>query len=407
MNTGEEMNSIADKTGDAFWGELLHHIVEKGRRTPKVQVERAVGPILGFFLDQAISDLLNNDDDVQPEGRLRADVVTLATEFPLKKPDPSNQSTNIDWLMYDEANNELLLVELKTETTSFRSDQLGTYLAIATGSPWCRMKMDFDAIYNASKSWKYQCAKNLLEKQHEKFEERLVNARARVLYLAPEATRDSFNTALEGLRLKPTGSVLAENAVKLFSFKQLAASSNAKSEGNFDHFRDKFFRFLRRLDEAVEECEADAVDSLHVMGKNYREQVSLAEVLQRCAVSSPVIVGFMGGMPELERQDVAHLENRIYKWDWADERGVGQKKRKNWIDGTKFVETVGKIRSATSRSEADSRRLSSCIQNALLENPELTLGQLIDFASSDSGIALDEMADKYLVEALEELPVRE
>ena len=59
------------------------------------------------------------------------------------------------------------------------------------------------------------------------------------------------------------------------------------------------------------------------------------------------------------------------------------------------------------RSEADSRRLSSCIRNALLENPELTLGQLIDLASSDSGIALDEMADKYLVEALEELPVRE
>ena len=58
---------------------------------PKVQIESAIGPIIGFFLAEALSKALGQE------------IVTLCPEFPIRRAlvevsnGGINQSTNIDW----------------------------------------------------------------------------------------------------------------------------------------------------------------------------------------------------------------------------------------------------------------------------------------------------------------------
>src|ERR1035438_780794 len=82
---------------------------------PKVQVERAVGPIVGLFIAELLSTKWNKR------------VVTICEEFPLRKA-PVNcihtyQSTNIDWLLYNLSDDQLVFLELKTADTSFDRPQ--------------------------------------------------------------------------------------------------------------------------------------------------------------------------------------------------------------------------------------------------------------------------------------------
>ena len=90
---------------------------------PKVQVERAVGPILGLFIPEVFSE--------QHWGK---HLILLGEEFPLRKPPvdgiPSFQSTNIDWLLYNMGDGELVFVELKMAETSFDDSQARTYLRV-------------------------------------------------------------------------------------------------------------------------------------------------------------------------------------------------------------------------------------------------------------------------------------
>lgn len=105
-----------------FFEALLDDIL-LGTMIPKMQIERAIGPIIGFFLAEAISKVQG--------GR---DIVVLCPEFPLRKPSSdgkdTHQSTNIDWLMFDKDSKELILLELKTTDTTFSASQNSIYRAL-------------------------------------------------------------------------------------------------------------------------------------------------------------------------------------------------------------------------------------------------------------------------------------
>lgn len=182
------MNATAEKADTKFWKELLEHIIDKGRLTPKFQVERAIGPILGFFLEKYPS-------------LLGGDFTMLAAEFPLKKPG-SGELTNIDWLLFDRSGSspQLVLLELKTgEPSGFKVEQLKTYLEILKApKPWPRLWGDFKQIRDARGSYKYKyefMGRHLdaVLPSCQGIEE----ADAKVVYLGPETMRGVFNRGLE------------------------------------------------------------------------------------------------------------------------------------------------------------------------------------------------------------------
>jgi hypothetical protein len=105
----------------SFIETLMSHIME-GAMIPKVQIERAVGPILGMFLEDVLTETFREDPDYC------GSLAMICPEFPLKKTG-NRQSTNIDWLMYNKERRQLLFIELKTSDTSIEDDQNAIYYA--------------------------------------------------------------------------------------------------------------------------------------------------------------------------------------------------------------------------------------------------------------------------------------
>lgn len=387
----EKADSMTPEADEPFWNKLLEHIIVGGRRTPKFQVERAIGPILGFFLPEAISELLNSERHTHRKGQSK--VVTLAAEFPLKKHGTTYQSTNIDWLIYDKTNNELLLVELKTEFASFQGDQLETYLKLAAiANPWTGMKKDFDDICNVTESSKYTHAKERLHKALENCTD-VDNARVRVMYLAPKPTAASFNEAVRDFKVSNPKLVLGDDSAVCFSFNDLAQSSSGKQNGDFSGYRDMLFEALGKLD-------VDDEGLTDSGKKNYRGLTTFSDVLKKCREDKSIIVGFSGGSKALAQKDFAHLKSRLYKWDNAGDNGVGSKIQGNWIQAEQFIKIVEHISSGRLRTDTDIQRLASGVGDALRNNPKLTLGQIIERFSSDAVIPLDELSDDDLVKGL-------
>ena len=102
-----------------FLIRLMHVIVKEGTQIPKAQVERYVSPILSIFLEDILKSKFGNE------------YVMIAPEFPIRigtlKDNESNQSVNIDFLLYNKTQNKFTFVELKTDSKSFKSSQLEIY----------------------------------------------------------------------------------------------------------------------------------------------------------------------------------------------------------------------------------------------------------------------------------------
>jgi hypothetical protein len=90
---------------------LLDRIVEYND-LPKFQVERALSPVLSFFV-AAIVDIALETSGTE----------LISPEFPLKK--ENNQSTNIDYLVADPAKGRVVLVEFKTDFRASANEVLG------------------------------------------------------------------------------------------------------------------------------------------------------------------------------------------------------------------------------------------------------------------------------------------
>lgn len=102
-----------------FVEKMMDSILE-GAKIPKVQVERAVAPIIGVFIDSLLTKYFSLDDKYSGTYEL------IAPEFPLKK--ENNQSTNIDYLLINIEKKFMVFLELKTDVSSFKKEQADIYL---------------------------------------------------------------------------------------------------------------------------------------------------------------------------------------------------------------------------------------------------------------------------------------
>ena len=108
---------------EVFIEQLMAHITRL-TMIPKVQVERAIGPILGLFIAELLSTKWSKR------------VEMICEEFPLRKVNGilTYQSTNIDWLLYNRSDDQLVFLELKTAYTSFDPVQKDIYLEVVKKS---------------------------------------------------------------------------------------------------------------------------------------------------------------------------------------------------------------------------------------------------------------------------------
>jgi len=301
-----------------FIEALMDHIME-GVMIPKVQIERAVGPILSMFLADVLTETLRDDP------ALSGSIVMICPEFPLKKAD-NKQSTNIDWLMYNKERQQLLFVELKTSDTSFDTGQNVIYRAIqdAVRSDGGSFLMeDLEQLTNAStEAGKYRY---ILEKRLSLFKTEITACRdARIIYLIPK----SVEHKLQGL------------ADKVFSFGMLSNSIT----GSFAEEWSVIRSHLCVLDDSSRRSRNHQLTSVPAENRatNFVDSVDFLSIVELSKkLGDAVIVGFTGGVAALASQDLGSLERRMYKWDNVV-GGVGNKVLSNWIPGSVFSDIISK-----------------------------------------------------------------
>jgi hypothetical protein len=297
---------------EVFIEKLMAHIMHL-TMIPKVQVERAIGPILGLFL----ADLLSATWGKRVE--------MICEEFPLRKA-PVNgilkyQSTNIDWLLYNVSDEQLVFLELKTAYTSFDPVQEETYCQLITRIDRCGSSFlveDLKEIKGVSlERKKYEEVLKCFPKNSP-----YSNCRkAKVVYLAPSAMRDDP-------RRKLTGS-----EVEWLSFKDLPDKINGALAVEWGIIH----RNLVELD--TRHSRNGTQDGGE--RRNYGGTSGFEEVMGLCGENgNTIVVGFDGGVRKLRIATLDELNKRkAFKWDLA-EGGTGVKDSRNWIPGQKFLEIV-------------------------------------------------------------------
>ena len=102
-----------------FLEKLMEVIVEEGVQTPKAQVERYLSPNLGLFLEEILKK------------SFRKEYQMIVPEFPIRDgmihENGTNQSTNIDYLMFNKTDSKFVFIELKTDSKSFKLSQFDIY----------------------------------------------------------------------------------------------------------------------------------------------------------------------------------------------------------------------------------------------------------------------------------------
>jgi hypothetical protein len=166
---------------DGFVNDLLKHIIN-GVNIPKVQVERAISPILSFFIESILSSYFRNHSEYSGSYEL------ISPEFPLKK--ENNQSTNIDYLLFNNSKKLLVLFELKTDSSSFNPEQMNEFIEYRNRiqeSSASFIRGDLKKISRASsKSSKYEHTSFKFDAAVKSAEE---VKKAILVYLMPNATK--------------------------------------------------------------------------------------------------------------------------------------------------------------------------------------------------------------------------
>ena len=161
-----------------FIEELMAHILHL-TKIPKVQVERAIGPILGLFIEELLSTIWGKQVEV------------ICEEFPLLKEQGSNcLSTNIDWLL-KVGDDQLIFLELKTAYSTFNEKQEAKYVRAIkeielSGSSFL--------LTNLEKIMEQSQEEEKYEEVRKCFLAKLRDSnckKAKLVYLAPLAMRDA------------------------------------------------------------------------------------------------------------------------------------------------------------------------------------------------------------------------
>lgn len=302
-----------------FFEALVAHLID-GAMIPKVQVERSIGPVLGFFMADALTTLLDNGS-----------VVMLSPEFPIRKLD-NKQSTNIDWLMLDLTSNELLLVELKTTDTTFRAEQAAIYEELqariqAQSAEF--LLSDLTEIGNASQEHgKYQKVQQLMKDAYGvtddvQLREKLRACRSsKVIYLAPKVMS------------RPDSWTVGRDNWQWLSFGDLPETL---AEGRYAEEWPALRKQLLILDSMDRHARngTQATESR----KNYRQLLGFKALMELCRKQGAAhLIGYMGGSAKLQNTDLPALQNRSFKVD--DIANLSGKVLSNWIRGDQFVTMI-------------------------------------------------------------------
>lgn len=214
-----------------FLKVLIESILE-GSNIPKVQVERAIGPILGIFLPDILNEMCSKDPDSNFE--------MILPEFPLKK--ANNQSTNIDYLLINENEKKIILFELKTDRSSFNMDQMEIYSTlkhkIEKQTAYFLIE-DLESIMKASqKSYKYQYVLDQCEAHRDLFME---ITKADIIYLAPQQTMSECDN----------------KDIQIFSFGDLPEDINNSFQMEWRTIRNSLIKLdshtdIQSIDQSVE-----------------------------------------------------------------------------------------------------------------------------------------------------------
>lgn len=310
-----------------FFEDLMAYIMQ-GTMIPKVQIERNIGPIIGFFLAEALSK------------RFEENIISLCPEFPIRKSrldvPGNNQSTNIDWLMYSSDKKEIILLELKTADTSYKNEQVDIYRAlqqcIGARQSASFLLDELEAISQASnEGGKYR---NIQSTMCDAFgdnaaalQQELVNCKkARLIYLAPRVSR-------------PDNWTNADDTVWL-TFADLPETLD-------EHIYSEQWPILRKhlvkLDDSTRRLR-NGEDSIENAFKNFKGVLRLEQLLELCRTSDePIVIGLINWREKVSQMTFDELNSRSYKWDFAQE-GTGKKVARNWITGDDFLRCVESVR---------------------------------------------------------------
>jgi len=303
----------------SFIGAMMDHIME-GMMIPKLQIERAVGPILSMFLEDVLTETLR--DDPLLSGRL----TMICPEFPFKK-DGNRQSTNVDWLMYNPDRRQLVFLELKTSDSSVDLEQSAIYHAKQA------------AVRHAGGSLLIDDLRELREAsgEHGKYSF-ILDTKVAPKAAAIAACRDAV---ILYLAPRSAEQKLRGHADKLLTFSLLSDSIPGPFAEEWNTIRQR----LCALDESSKQVRNHQSDrtSRTNPALNFAQRVDLGSVIELCRNrGDAVVVGFTGGTPALGRHCLRSLQNRLFKWDHA-EGGTGTKDSANWIRGSVFLKILGEL----------------------------------------------------------------
>jgi hypothetical protein len=311
---------------ESFVEHMMARIME-GLMIPKVQTERAVGPILEVFLETVLTQALGAD----PE--LSGPLVMICSEFPLRKPD-NLQSTNIDWLMYNRERSQLLFVELKTSDTSVAEEQAAIYRdkKEAVGREGGAFLIeDVRQLRDvSSERGKYDY---VLKNKVQPLAAEISACRdMRILYLMPETTRAKVE----------------KQADRVLCFSDLPWSIAGPYAQEWPVIRSA----LCLCDSSSKKTRNQKADSAND-GANYAGRVDFDSIVNLCREDGDrMVVGFNGGARALRAADLSYLERRLYKWDMATD-GVGVKVGGNWIAGSLFLAALDEVRAARAAERSE------------------------------------------------------
>jgi hypothetical protein len=315
-------------SGDyAFVNALMQYIVADLGKIPKAQVERAVGPILGLFLEQVFSKVFQ--DAVQ----------VICPEFPLRKPD-SNQSTNLDWLLYAKNRDQFLFVELKTTDTTYREDQADIYREAIKGIETCgaaRLIEDVKSIKCASSEWgKYENVLSRVEKTDYRN-----CTKAALVYLVPKCSLPcpGKDKSAQDIPIGENPQKSMNGQVVWLSFEDLPK----EIDDPFAHEWRVVRKWLVQLDATTRDTRNGMVEG--PSQRNFAGRCCFEELIRLCAADPDgIVVGFEGGTTKLSVATLDQLESRSsFKWDHAN-HATGRKDGRNWIPGREFLAIVDTLR---------------------------------------------------------------
>ncbi len=300
----------------SFVEALMDHIMDAAM-IPKVQIERAVGPILGIFLESALTETLRGDPV------LSGPLTMICQEFPLKKTSNS-QSTNIDWLMYNTVRRQLLFVELKTADTSLDADQIALYHAkqeTVRREGGSFLIEDLEHLRDASQEHgKYRY---ILETKVKRLKSEISECHeAKIIYVVPKSAAHKVQ----------------DHADRVLTFSMLSNDITGPfaQEWRTIHTR------LCALDELSQRGRnrQSAAASKAGSSANFEARLDFSSIVTLCKTrGDAVLVGYTGGVDALARQPLSSLEKRRYKWDNAV-GGTGTKIPGNWIRGSTFTKII-------------------------------------------------------------------